>query len=60
MLVGPLMCDVTEEILYSFWLGVILDQGDMQALLQIDVKLLIPHRLNLILASAGLEMIRKD
>jgi len=32
----------------------------MQALLQIDVKLLIPHRLNLILASAGLEMIRKD
>lgn len=21
MLVGPVMCDMTEEILYSFWLG---------------------------------------
>ena len=42
MLVSPVMCDMTEEILYSFWLGVILDQGDMQALLQIDVELLTP------------------
>lgn len=60
MLIGPVMCDMTEEILYSFWLGVILDQGHMQALLQIDVELLTPYRLNLILAFFELEMIRKD
>lgn len=60
MLVVPVMSDMTEEMLYSFWLGVILDQGDMQALLQIDVELLTPCRLNLILSSSALEMIRKN
>lgn len=60
MLVGPVMCDTTAEIPYSFWLGVILDQGDMQALLQTDVELLTPYRLNLILAFSELEIIRKD
>lgn len=60
MSVGSVTCDMTQEILYSFWLGVISHQGHMQALLQIDLESLTPYKLNLFLASSELEMIRKD
>lgn len=60
MSVGPVMCDMTQEIVYSFWLGIISHQGLMQAQLQTDVESLTPCRLNLFLASSELEMIRKD
>lgn len=60
MSVGPVMCDMTQEVLYSFWLDILSHQGHMQALLEVDVESLTPCRLNLFLASSELEMIRKD
>lgn len=59
MWAGPITYDMTENNIFLLT-STILDQGDMQALLQIDVELHTSYRFNPVLALSELEMIRKD